>query len=451
MSSNTIAIGALLEVQAQPNRTRLQGAAQCVNAEHASIIEVPELWPGERAQVRILARSRHQDLYFAKLHTLLEPHPQRIAPPCSHHPQQEAKPACGGCPWMSLSVPAQRELKRELLQTHFARELGPVQGGEALGYRYASKRICGRVRGRLALGSYVPKSHQLAPMRDCQVDHPLLTAAFNHCEDLLIKHRVAPFDEKLDEGEVRFVWGKCSGQGVHITAIGAHEKSPRLQAALQELSEILGPGNAVSWQLHEKKGNAMRADTATTRIDAHPELPSLELLGQTTKLDALGFLQPNPLVAQDCYRALLGLQDPEPPTGVLALDLYAGAGATSLALAKRFSQVLACEQRPPQGAAPMVQASSVEDFLGDFCPQSSGTPDFIIANPPRSGLSELACERLAAIAAPRLGIMSCGPKALAKNLAQLCAAGYELVELQAFDPLPHTAHVEVVAQLRRSS
>lgn len=447
MSIEPIAIGDLVEVRAQQSRDQLTASATCETKISASRVEVPELWPGEQAQARILARSRHKPLYFGKLHTLAQAHPERVEPPCEHHGGREAKPACGGCPWMSLSIKGQRELKTEILRQQFSDALEPVQGGPDLGYRHASKRVCGRVRGRLALGSYIPKSHQLAPMRSCQVDHPLLTKAFNHCEDLLIKHRVAPYDEQLKKGEVRFVWGKCNGNAVHITAIGAENKSPRLHAALLELADLLGPQSAVSWQLHKPPGNAIRSDQPTERIDTHEALPSLELLGQRTELDALGFLQPNPSVAQDCYRALLGLDQEEPPAGTLALDLYAGAGATSLALAERFKEVMACELRPPQGAAPMVQASSTEDFLTRFDPQAQGTPDLVIANPPRSGLSEVACARLVEIAAPRIGIMSCGPKALAKNLAQLQAAGYTLISLRAFDPLPHTAHVELVAHL----
>lgn len=453
MKEQALKIGELVQVQAPSPRQSLAGSALCQRegAPPEEVIEVPQLWPGESASVRLLARSRHQPRYFAKVHTLVQAHPERIEAPCEHHPEREAKPACGGCPWMTLSVPAQRQVKTELLSAQFGRPLELIQGDEGQGYRHASKRVVARVRGRLSLGSYVPRSHQLAPMTRCVVDHPLLAHAFERCEALFIEHRVAPYDEQSQEGEVRYVWGKCSDHGVHLTIIGAQDKSPRLLSALEALAKELGPGNAVSFQRHEGPGNAMRSLAATERIDPYDTLPQMELLGQTVELDALGFLQPNPAVAQRCYRALLGLDEDPAPSGTLALDLYAGSGVTSLVLAERFSTVMACEQRPPDGAASMVRAQSVEDFLGDFDPALHGTPDFVVANPPRAGLSESACTRVIEIQPPRVAIMSCGPQGLANNLRQLGAAGYELVSLQGFDPLAHTAHVELVAHLRKTT
>lgn len=453
MTPPELKISDLLEVQAPSKKTELSASAQCRHdtAQGTAVIEVPELWPEERASVRLLARSRHQPRYFAKLHTLHQPHPQRVQPSCAHHGGNDAKPACGGCPWMSLDVDAQRAIKTQVLSDQFNYPLAPIRGGNDLGYRYSSKRIAGRVRGRMSLGSYVPRTHHLAPMQECKVDHPLLTQAFASAQELLISHRVAPFDEQSKQGEVRYLWGKCSGQGVHITAIGATIRSPRLQAALLSLASKLGPGNAVSWQLHPASGNAIKSENPIERIDEFETLPELELLGRSVALDALGFLQPNPQVAQLCYRALLGLDEDPPPTGALALDLYAGGGATSLSLATRFTRVMACEQRPPQSAAPMVQAQSAEEFLKNFNREKEGIPDLVVANPPRSGLSETVCHGLSAIAPPRIAIMSCGPTALAKNLQTLGRAGYQVTQIEGFDPLPHTAHVEVVAHLRLST
>lgn len=99
----------------------------------------------------------------------------------------------------------------------------------------------------------------------------------------------------------------------------------------------------------------------------------------------------------------------------------------------------------------MVQAQSVESFLQSFDPEVQGIPDFVVANPPRAGLSDAACKRLIEIHPPRVAIMSCGPQGLASNLRQLIGAGYELVSLRGFDPLVHTAHVEMVAHLRRAT
>lgn len=443
-------IGAMVEIDAISPRIHLQGDAhaRCEALGQDAKVEAADFWPGERARARILARSRHAPRYFAKIDTLLEEHPERVDPPCVHHPGRGAKPACGGCPWMTLDLPEQRRLKSEILGKIFGRPVPMLTRSPGQGYRHSSKRVVGRIRGRLSLGSYIPKSHDLASMHNCVVDHPLLTQAFKLSEELFIEHRVAPYDEGTKSGELRYLWAKCNHEALHLTAIGAHPRSEGLQRALEALAERLGPKSAVSWQLQSTQGNAIRSDNPIEMIAGPSELPTLSMLGQALPLDALGFLQPNPKVAQDCYRALLALDEDPAPQGALAFDLYAGAGATSQALAQRYREVLACEIRPPHGAADCVQSMSTEDFLAAQLRNSRTRPDFVCANPPRSGLSEQACASLLELQSPRLAIMSCGPKGLADNIDTLRGGGYELCSLQAFDPLAHTAHVELVAHLR---
>ncbi len=43
--------------------------------------------------------------------------------------------------------------------------------------------------------------------------------------------------------------------------------------------------------------------------------------------------------------------------------------------------------------------------------------------------------------------MSCNPRALARDLAELVGRGLEIRWMRAYDMFPHTPHVEVVAML----
>ena len=56
-----------------------------------------------------------------------------------------------------------------------------------------------------------------------------------------------------------------------------------------------------------------------------------------------------------------------------------------------------------------------------------------------------------ALGAPRIVYISCNPASLARDVAVLRAAGYELEAAQPVDHFPQTNHVETVAALRRSS
>jgi tRNA/tmRNA/rRNA uracil-C5-methylase (TrmA/RlmC/RlmD family) len=51
----------------------------------------------------------------------------------------------------------------------------------------------------------------------------------------------------------------------------------------------------------------------------------------------------------------------------------------------------------------------------------------------------------------RIAYVSCDPATLARDIAVLAAAGWELEELRAFDAFPMTHHVECLATLSRGS
>ena len=71
----------------------------------------------------------------------------------------------------------------------------------------------------------------------------------------------------------------------------------------------------------------------------------------------------------------------------------------------------------------------------------------VFIDPPRGGMGPAVCAELSALAAPRLQIMSCSADALVRDLAALQAGGYALRHLRAYDTLPHTPHLELVAWL----
>ena len=75
----------------------------------------------------------------------------------------------------------------------------------------------------------------------------------------------------------------------------------------------------------------------------------------------------------------------------------------------------------------------------------------MIADPPRTGLGRGVAERLAALRASRIAMVSCDPATLARDLAALTARGYAIEGITPFDLFPHTAHIEVVAWLSRAT
>ncbi|OGS05203.1 MAG: tRNA (uracil-5-)-methyltransferase [Elusimicrobia bacterium RIFCSPLOWO2_12_FULL_59_9] len=72
-----------------------------------------------------------------------------------------------------------------------------------------------------------------------------------------------------------------------------------------------------------------------------------------------------------------------------------------------------------------------------------------LLDPPRSGLSPLALERLARREFARIIYVSCDPASFARDARRLADRGYALKEVQPVDLFPQTAHVELAARLDR--
>jgi tRNA/tmRNA/rRNA uracil-C5-methylase (TrmA/RlmC/RlmD family) len=276
-------------------------------------------------------------------------------------------------------------------------------------------------------------------MRDCRVDHPLIVAAFAELERAAQTLRIRAYDETKHEGDLRHVWAKTNGQEVILTLITAQEESEAVERLPSELSVA---GLAVSVQ--SERGNGMRGRSART-LSGVSELYT-KLAGHDVEMGALGFLQPNPAVIERAYLDLISHEGAPPG---LAFDLYAGTGITTRLLRDRFAEVMPCEGQPESARALGIEAVSVETFLAQRLEEAERKPlALVIANPPRKGLGEPVCKMLLALAPEHLGIMSCGPAGLAADLATL-AVDYRVTSLRAYDTLPQTPHVELVAKLVR--
>lgn len=420
-------------IELRPTHLTLEGDAVAVHAERE--VRVAGAFGGETIRATITARSRHHARDFAELSEIVTPHPKRRTPPCPRHASVEGR--CGGCPLMALSIRAQREQKREMLAA-LGLEVQEVIGGDGLGYRWSSKRVAFEEDGKLALGSWAKGTHVGASMEGCLVDHPGLSAAADELAREANALGVVAYDEGSGRGDLRYVWLKTDGERILVTLVTAREES-----AAAALAERLQVPTGVAWSVHGEGGNAMRGVEARVLRGEGSVRPTVG--GEVIEVGPLGFLQPNPDVIARAQDRLLTDAQGEPLSGALAWDLYAGSGATARRLRARFETVRAAESHAESAAALGVAPQTAEAFLTS----QTDAPDLVIANPPRRGLGEEVCAALDRLGCRRVHIMACGPVGLARDLERLRAAGFTLSSLAAFDSLPQTPHVELVARLIR--
>ena len=77
------------------------------------------------------------------------------------------------------------------------------------------------------------------------------------------------------------------------------------------------------------------------------------------------------------------------------------------------------------------------------------TPDVIVVDPPRKGLSADVIEAMVRMAPQRMVYVSCDPATLARDVRSLTQQGYALAHAEAVDLFPRCAHVETVCRLER--
>jgi 23S rRNA (uracil1939-C5)-methyltransferase len=166
---------------------------------------------------------------------------------------------------------------------------------------------------------------------------------------------------------------------------------------------------------------------------------------------AHGFAQVNASVNALLGRRVVELAE---PAGARVLELYAGHGNFTIALAAHASELLAVEGdtaaadacRENLRSRGLTRASVRASDVGQL--QLRARYDVIVLDPPRAGCAKLAA--LASDARPeRVVYVSCHMTTLSRDLQALRALGYRADRALALDMFPQTGHVEAVVRMRR--
>ncbi|MCH9608854.1 MAG: 23S rRNA (uracil-C(5))-methyltransferase RlmCD [Chlamydiales bacterium] len=174
-----------------------------------------------------------------------------------------------------------------------------------------------------------------------------------------------------------------------------------------------------------------------------------ELFDYRFKVRAASFFQPNTKQAEILYEtALAELEEVD-----LLLDLYCGIGSIGIVASEKAKRVIGVEIVPEavEAARENVALNGVnmEIIEGDVekCLEEIGSPDCVILDPPRCGLSKKCVEKVLSLGAKKIIYISCNPKSQKKNIDQM--EGYRVEWVQPVDQFPHTAHIENIVCLER--
>jgi 23S rRNA (uracil1939-C5)-methyltransferase len=186
-----------------------------------------------------------------------------------------------------------------------------------------------------------------------------------------------------------------------------------------------------------------------------------EFGGLRFRVRPTAFLQTNTAMAERLYE--LAVEYAALTGEETVWDLYCGIGTIGLTMARNALTVWGVDISEESVACALENAdlneiANAAFYAGDVgqaveeLEERSGSPELVVVDPPRAGLSNKAVRRLGRIGAQRIVYVSCNPTTLAGNVKQLAADwGYELRRARPVDMFPHTPHVETVALLERKA
>ena len=388
-----------------------------VGRSNGLVVFVPRTAPGDVVTAQISGKG-----HFARgaLRTVITPSPDRIEPPCPHYTRDR----CGGCQLQHLTYEAQLEAKRGIIRDSLQRigkrpvDPPPIERSPK-DWRYRTKlTLTMRKRGArwiAGLHPYDDPVHVFA-LSDCPITDRRVVAAWREVMDA---DAYFP-DAKELRGSVRITSG-----GPTLVMMGGQSWGARDQflAAVPSLS-------AVWW---EPADDQPRRRIVDRRQDRSP---------------SASFAQINSEMAEILHGYVVDRARAYEPRD--AIDAYAGAGHTAVALSDFGVRVTAIELDADASAwsADRLREPSrairahVEDALPGTLPA-----DLVLLNPPRAGVDPRVTQTLEKEAGHLRAVIyvSCNPATLARDLSRL--PSYAIQSIRAFDMFPQTAHVETVCEL----
>ena len=405
----------------------LEGIAhggEAFGRHEGKIIFVPYAIPGERVRVRI--RQEKKTWARAQLLRVLDPSPDRVAPPCPYF----GPGGCGGCQWQHIRYERQLALKKEIVIDQLQR-LGhvadpPVRDvmsvGEPFHYRNHMQFSVDR-EGRPGL--LQAESHRVVPVDACLLMHPLLGEVY---------------------GALDLSW-----------------------PGLRRLILRAGVNTGDRMLILETRGEEMPAlevDMPVSVVLHRPRKPPFPLAGlpyireevggRVFRISSDSFFQVNTAGAEALVRLVQEFLAPKGHETLL--DLYCGVGLFGLSLAPHVGLVIGVDvsESAMEDAAHNAQNFGLENVALHEGPVEEvirvlwEPADLAVMDPPRSGAGREVLQHLHRLRVRRLVYVSCDPATLARDALYLQELGYRLEVVQPVDMFPQTYHIETVSLWERT-
>ncbi len=406
----------------------------CIAREEDKVWLVNYSLPGEVVEAE--PRGRQGGVAVAMALQVIEKSPHRVPAKCPHFGPGASQPdfltRCGGCQWQHADYSYELQLKRQIVEEAWARaglklpSETPVLGmADPWRYRIRGEFEAIETSEGLRFGFHPMRSHVVQPITTCPI------------HDLRIEQALPAFAQAAKEV------GATGIQNLLLTA------EPGGRGLLWRMRMRGQPG---LWPRHSF---ATRVAELLPDVVLLDDAMSLEFWGMTFRVRNDTFVQTNFQQMLVLYETALDML--APAAGEHVLDLYAGIGTISAAIARKGEGVTAIEENPRAVQLGKLNAR-INSARVEYLPGKVevalrkvriGRHSAAVLDPPRAGCEPEALAEIIRLGPDRLVYISCEPSTHARDLSALTRGGYRIERAAIVDMFPHTYHIESVALLAR--
>lgn len=371
---------------------------------------------------------------------------------------------CGGCDWMNIKYSSQAEHKVKFIKFMLDKTSG-LQGVNMsplvtyqtpLYYRNRAQYKLTMEGGKIKMGFYKARSHEVIGVDKCHIMHPKVNEAAALILEVLEKNKkeISLYDEQSGRGYLRHIAVRVNRQGESLVTfvVAGKDVKPFVRAAADYLREKLTGLKGVVLNINMEPGNQIFGRTEKT-VHGYSYIVE-KAAGIDFELDSGSFFQVN----ADMLEKMAEFVSMNIKKGATVLDLYGGVGALTLPSKDKFREILVVEI--DENASEKLQEMTEKNHIENVTVVNGRAEDAVdklldkyridtvVIDPPRKGIHPRIISQLKRSRVETIIYISCNPASFARDIKELKDT-YYLRELVPLDQFAQTYHVEVMAKLER--
>ncbi|MCR5635607.1 MAG: 23S rRNA (uracil(1939)-C(5))-methyltransferase RlmD [Clostridiales bacterium] len=399
---------------------------------------------------------------IAKILEIITPSADRIEADC------QAFPSCGGCVYRHINYQSELDIKKQFVEDCMRRIGGldnlpidnTVSNGIIEGYRNKCEFPVGTDKnGRIITGFYSYHSHRIIECDNCRLHSAVFSEINRIFKDWANEYHLTAYDENTKKGLLRHLYirrAEVTGE-ICVCIVATNKNISHIDELIKRLVSYSTDIKSIVININNKDTNVILGGECVTVYGS--DYIYDVLCGLKIRLSVLSFYQINRAQAEQLYSIAKEYAQLDGTQTVL--DLYCGAGTIGLSCADSAKQIIGVEIIPEaiKDAKENAHINGIKNarfICGDAeqaaikLKNENITPDVILLDPPRKGLTEQLIKTCCDMSPKRIVYVSCNPATQARDLAVFDKLGYRIEKVTPVNMFPRTAHCETVVLMSRA-